>query len=64
MNQCYAVRTVTTSFLLYDQDNHYISPVVIVDSSGVEIHSHLAIKITYVEGIYLIDIMGMYSLKN
>lgn len=34
VSQCYAFRTAFISFLLYDQDNHYIEPVLIVDSNG------------------------------
>jgi len=64
VSQCYAFRTAFTSFLLYDQDNYYIEPVLIVDSNGKEINSNLAIKVTYCEGIYLVDVMGKYSIIN
>jgi hypothetical protein len=64
INQCYSARAVTASFLLYDKDNHYIKPITFVDSNGIEIDSRLAIKVTYTEGVYLIDLVGKYGIVS
>ena len=64
MNEYYSSRSITTSFLLYDQDNHYIQPLTIVDSQGIEILSNVAVKVTYSEGVYLIDLIGKYRIVS
>lgn len=62
MNQYYSSRAIMSSFLLYDHDNHYIKPITIVDSNGIEIESRVAVKVAYSEGVYLIDLIGKYNI--
>lgn len=64
MNECYSARPILVSFLLYDRDNHYIKPVTFIDSNGIQIDSQLAVKVSYSEGVYLIDIIGKYAISN
>ena len=52
------------SFLLYDKDNIYITPVTVMDQNGHEIDSHLAVNVQYSEGVYMVDIVSMYTIKN
>jgi hypothetical protein len=35
-----------------------------MDQNGHEIDSHLAVKVQYSEGVYMVDIMSMYTIKN
>lgn len=63
-NHFYYASPFNISFLLYDKDNIYITPVIIVDQNGHEINSHLAVKVQYSEGVYMVDIMSMYTIKN
>lgn len=62
MNQFYSARAITASFLLYDKDNFYIKPITFVDSNGLEIESRVAVKVTFTEGVYLIDLIGKYGI--
>ena len=64
LNHFYAASPANLSFLLYDKDNYYIAPVTVLDTNGQEIHSHLAVRVQYWEGVYLLDIMSMYTIKN
>lgn len=58
------MRSQTFSFLLYDDDNYYIHPITLVDDSGIDFESNFALKVTYQEGIYLIDLLSKYSILN
>ena len=62
MNQFYSARAIAASFLLYDKDNFYIKPITFVDSNGLEIESRVAVKVTFTEGVYLIDLIGKYGI--
>jgi hypothetical protein len=35
-----------------------------MDQNGHEINSNLAVKVQYSEGVYMVDIMSKYTIKN